>query len=192
MVKKGQKTNKKKGEFFFNFNQLRRRLNSKQKEKLIKFFGNFRTMFLTVKQHLFQVNKMYDLMEQEYKKFQKDLFKNDEYLSGANRNNDNDKTNSEKGEDEFLLDDDIMKQILDEGLKDEKEKERDNNIKIKDNNIIDKEILEKYDIDLGKEFFENENKNNDKDNDKEVNEENKKKGNNEYTEQFFEWRKKNI
>ena len=120
MVKKGQKTNKKKGEFFFNFNQLRRRLNSKQKEKLIKFFGNFRTMFLTVKQHLFQVNKMYDLMEQEYKKFQKDLFKNDEYLSGANRNNDNDKTNSEKGEDEFLLDDDIMKQILDEGLKDEK------------------------------------------------------------------------
>ena len=190
MVKKGQKTNKKKGEFFFNFNQLRRRLNSKQKEKLIKFFGNFRTMFLTVKQHLFQVNKMYDLMEQEYKKFQKDLFKNDEYLSGANRNNDNDKTNSEKGEDEFLLDDDIMKQILDEGLKDEKEKEKekDDNIKIKDNNIIDKEILEKYDIDLGKEFFGNENKNNDK----EVNEENKKKGNNEYTEQFFEWRKKNI
>ena len=73
MGKKGQKTYRKKGEFFFNFKQLRRRLNSKQKEKLINFFSNFRTMFLTVKQHLFQVNKMYDLMEQEFKKFQKDL-----------------------------------------------------------------------------------------------------------------------
>ena len=162
MVKKGQRTNKKKGEFFFNFNQLRRRLNSKQKEKLIKFFGHFRTMFLTVKQHLFQVNKMYDLMEQEYKKFQKDLFKNDEYLSGANQNNDDEKS-KEKGEDEFLIDDDIMKQILDEGLKDEKQKEKkdenvnNNNNNNKNNNIIDKELLEKYDVDLGKDFFEKEN-----------------------------------
>ena len=80
MVKNGKKS-KKKGEFFFNFKKLRQRLNSKQKEKLTNFFGNFRTMFLKVKEHLFQVNKMYDLMEQEYKKFQKDLFKNDEYLS---------------------------------------------------------------------------------------------------------------
>ena len=159
MVKKGQKTNKKKGEYFFNFNQLRRRLNSKQKEKLIKFFGNFRTMFLTVKQHLFQVNKMYDLMEQEYKKFQKDLFKDDEYLSGPNRHNDDEKS-SDKDEDEFLIDDDIMKQILDEGFKDEKQKEKkDENINNnnKDNNIIDKELLDKYDVGLGKDFFEKEN-----------------------------------
>ena len=193
MVKKGQRTNKKKGEFFFNFNQLRRRLNSKQKEKLIKFFGKFRTMFLTVKQHLFQVNKMYDLMEQEYKKFQKDLFKNDEYLSGPNQHN-NDEKSSEKGEDEFLIDDDIMKQILDEGIKDEKQKEKkDDNINNnnKNNSIIDKELLEKYDVDLGKDFLEKENeiKNIDKE---ENGKENEKKENIEYTEKFFDWRKKNI
>ncbi len=151
MGKRAQKTNKKKGQFFFNFNQLRRKLNSKQKEKLIKFFSNFRTMFLKVKQHLFQVNKMYDLMEQEYKKFQKDLFKNDEYLSRP-KEGDEKNENSQKENEEFLLDDDIMKQILDEGLKDEKEKKADikeenNNVK----NIIDKDLLEKYDKDLEKE-----------------------------------------
>ena len=193
MVKKGQRTNKKKYEFFFNFNQLRRRLNSKQKEKLIKFLGKFRTMFLTVKQHLFQVNKMYDLMEQEYKKFQKDLFKNDEYLSGPNQHN-NDEKSSEKGGDEFLINDDIMKQILDEGIKDEKQKEKKDDNKSnnnKDNSIFDKELLEKYDVDLGKDFLEKENeiKNNDKE---ENGKENEKKENIEYAEKFFEWRKKNI
>lgn len=54
MGKRGQKSNKKKGEFYFNFNKLRHKLNNKQKEKLVKFFGNFRTMFLTVKEHLFK------------------------------------------------------------------------------------------------------------------------------------------
>ena len=189
MVKKGQKTNKKKGEYFFNFNQLRRRLNSKQKAKLIHFFRNFRRMFLTVKQHLFQVNKMYDLMEQEYKKFQKDLFKNDEYLSGPNKNNEDDKNgNPQNEEEEFLLDDDMMRQILDEGINDEKEKEKkeENN---KDNIVIDKELLDKYDTDLGKEFFEKEKDNKDKGEKKEENEE---KTNNEFSQQFFDWRKKNI
>ena len=137
MVKKGQKTSKKKGEFFFNFNQLRRKLNTKQKEKLIKFFGNFRLMFLNVKQHLSQVNKMYDLMEQEFKKFQKDLFKNDEYLSGGNQN-DNIKSDSE----EFVIDDDIMKQILEEDLKNEKGKI--------DNKKDNKELIAKYETDISK------------------------------------------
>ena len=190
MGKRAQKTNKKKGEFFFNFEKLRHKLNSKQKEKLIKFFGNFRTMFLTVKQHLFQVNKMYDLMEQEYKKFQKDLFKNDEYLSGPHQNEDEKNENTEKAEEEFFLDDDIMKQILDEGLKDEKEKnlkddKDDNNGK----NNNDKDLLEKYDLDLGKEFFEKENENKDKEENGEIE---KKENNNEYSEKFFDWRKKNI
>ena len=190
MGKKNQKTNKKKGEFFFNFNHLRRKLNSKQKEKLINFFGNFRTMFLTVKQHLFQVNKMYDLMEQEYKRFQKDLFKNDEYLSGPHQN-ENEK-NEQKSEEEFLLDDDIMKQILDEGFQTEKKKKEDNlkndnNIK----NIIDKDLLEKYDIDLEKDFFEKEGENKDKDKDGNKKEKEEKE-NNEYSEKFFDWRKKNI
>ena len=126
MVKKAQKTAKRKGEFFFNFNQLRRKLNPKQKQKLITFFGNFRTMFLTVKQHLFQVNKMYDLMEQEFKKFQKDLFKDDEYLSNPKQNNE---IESQKEGEDFQLDDDIMKQILDEGLKDEKDNEEEKQIK---------------------------------------------------------------
>ena len=158
MAKKAQKTAKRKGEFFFNFNQLRKKLNSKQKQKLITFFGNFRTMFLTVKQHLFQVNKMYDLMEQEFKKFQRDLFKDDEYLSNPNQNNEE---QTQKEGEEFQLDDDIMKQILDEGLKEEKEKEenKDNS----DNDIEDtsknKKFLEKYDIVLDDEESNSENGN---------------------------------
>ena len=158
MGKRAQKTVKKKGEFFFNFNKLRRKLNPKQKQKLISFFGNFRTMFLTVKQHLFQVNKMYDLMEQEFKKFQRDLFKDDEYLSNPNQNNEE---QTQKEGEEFQLDDDIMKQILDEGLKEEKEKEEDKDNS--DNDIEDmsknKKFLEKYDIVLDDEESNGENGN---------------------------------
>ena len=191
MGKKGQKTYRKKGEFFFNFKQLRRRLNSKQKEKLINFFSNFRTMFLTVKEHLFQVNKMYDLMEQEYKRFQKDLFKNEEYLSRPNQNNENENNNnSEKGEEEFLLDDDIMKQILDEGLKDEKEKiEKEENINLKDSNN-NKNVLEQNNNELGKDFFEKDKENDEK---KEGGErEVEKNVNTQFSQEFFEWRKNNI
>ena len=166
MVKKGQKTTRKKGEFFFNFNQLRRKLNSKQKDKLIKFFTKFRTMFINVKQHLFQVNKMYDLMEQEYKKFQKDLFKNDEYLSGPNQ--EDEKMENSQKEDEFFLDDDVMKQILEEGIRDEKKNDnKEEKIEL-NKEIKDKNILEKYDIDLGEELLgkekekENEEKKNEK------------------------------
>ena len=149
MVKKAQKTAKRKGEFFFNFNQLRRKLNPKQKQKLITFFGNFRTMFLTVKQHLFQVNKMYDLMEQEFKKFQRDLFKNDEYLSHGANGKDEEEESQKEGE-EFKLDDDIMKQLLEEGLKDEKDKDIDKNGEIND----DKQFLEKCDINIDDEILE--------------------------------------
>ena len=191
MRKKGQKTYRKKGEFFFNFKQLRRRLNSKQKEKLINFFSNFRTMFLTVKEHLFQVNKMYDLMEQEYKRFQKDLFKNEEYLSRPNQNNENENNNnSEKGEEEFLLDDDIMKQILDEGLKDEKEKmQKEENINLKDSNN-NKNVLEQNNNELGKDFFEKDKENDEK---KEGGErEVEKNVNTQFSQEFFEWRKNNI
>ena len=160
MGKKAQKVPKKKGEFFFNFNQLRRKLNTKQKQKLISFFSNFRSMFLTVKQHLFQVNKMYDLMEQEFKKFQKDLFKDDEYLS--NPYQDKEEENQKEGE-EFQLDDDIMKQILDEGLKDEKEKDEEKNKNNGENNIgdisHDKKFLEKYDIVLDDEASNDANEN---------------------------------
>ena len=182
MGKRGQKTTKKKGEFFFNFNQLRRKLNSKQKEKLIKFFGTFRGMFLQVKQHLFQVNKMYDLMEQEYKRFQKDLFKDDEYLSGPKKDNEDEKSEkAQKEEEEFLLDDDVMKQILDEGLKDENDKEKkdENKILNDDNNLIDKDFLAKYDIDLGKGLFGKDNENKDNKSDKKDNENDIKENNNE-------------
>ena len=152
MGKRTQKTVKKKGEFFFNFNKLRRKLNPKQKQKLITFFGNFRTMFLTVKQHLFQVNKMYDLMEQEFKKFQRDLFKDDEYLSNPNQNNEE---QTQKEGEEFQLDDDIMKQILDEQFKEEKEKEEEKDKDNSENDIEDmpknKKFLEKYDIVLDDE-----------------------------------------
>ena len=152
MGKRAQKTVEKKGEFFFNFNKLRRKLNPKQKQKLITFFGNFRTMFLTVKQHLFQVNKMYDLMEQEFKKFQRDLFKDDEYLSNPNQNNEE---QTQKEGEEFQLDDDIMKQILDEELKEEKEKEEEKDKDNSENDIEDmpknKKFLEKYDIVLDDE-----------------------------------------
>ena len=187
MGKRGQKSNKKKGEFYFNFNKLRHKLNNKQKEKLVKFFGNFRTMFLTVKEHLFQVNKMYDLMEQEYKKFQKDLFKNDEYLSGANQMKDEEKNENGKEEEEFLIDDDVLKQIIDEGIKDGKEKKIENeNLNNGDNN--EKNLLEKYDIDLGKESFEKENKNENENGNNEK--EDKININNEFSQEFFEWRKK--
>ena len=148
MGKKAQKVPKKKGEFFFNFNQLRRKLNAKQKQKLISFFSNFRSMFLTVKQHLFQVNKMYDLMEQEFKKFQRDLFKNDEYLSHGANGKDEEEESQKEGE-EFKLDDDIMKQLLEEGLKDEKDKDIDKNGEIND----DKQFLEKYDINIDDEIL---------------------------------------
>ena len=47
---------------------------------------------------------MYDLMEQEYKRFQKDLFKDDEYLSNPKQNNE---AESQKEGEEFQLDDDI-------------------------------------------------------------------------------------
>ena len=160
MGKRTQKTVKKKGEFFFNFNKLRRKLNPKQKQKLITFFGNFRTMFLTVKQHLFQVNKMYDLMEQEFKKFQRDLFKDDEYLSNPNQNNEE---QTQKEGEEFQLDDDIMKQILDEELKEEKEKEEEKDKDNSENDIEDmsknKKFLEKYDIVLDDEESNGENEN---------------------------------
>ena len=148
MGKKAQKVPKKKGEFFFNFNQLRRKLNAKQKQKLISFFSNFRSMFLTVKQHLFQVNKMYDLMEQEFKKFQRDLFKNDEYLSHGANGKDEEEESQKEGE-EFKLDDDIMKQLLEEGLKDEKDKDIDKNGEIND----DKQFLEKCDINIDDEIL---------------------------------------
>ena len=160
MTKKAQKTPKKKGEFFFNFNQLRKKLNPKQKQKLIAFFGNFRTMFLTVKQHLFQVNKMYDLMEQEYKRFQRDLFKDDEYLSNPKQNKE---VESQKEGEEFQLDDDIMKQILDEELKDEDEQEegdqKDKERKKEDIKDMSKskKFLENYDIVLDEEISEEKN-----------------------------------
>ena len=191
MGKRGQKSNKKKGEFYFNFNKLRHKLNNKQKEKLVKFFGNFRTMFITVKEHLFQVNKMYDLMEQEYKKFQKDLFKNDEYLSGPNQMKDDEKNEKEKEkeeEEDFLIDDDVLKQIIDEGFKDGKEKKIENtNLNSGDNS--EKNLLEKYDIDLGKGSFEKENKNENENGNNEK--EDKININNEFSQEFFEWRKKN-
>ena len=159
MGKKAQKVPKKKGEFFFNFNQLRRKLNSKQKQKLISFFSNFRSMFLTVKQHLFQVNKMYDLMEQEFKKFQRDLFKNDEYLSHGANGKDEEEESQKEGE-EFKLDDDIMKQLLEEGLKDEKDKDIDKNGEIND----DKQFLEKCDINIDDEILEKKEENKQGDN----------------------------
>jgi len=181
MTKKAQKSTKKKGEFFFNFNQLRKKLNPKQKQKLIAFFGNFRTMFLTVKQHLFQVNKMYDLMEQEYKRFQKDLFKDDEYLSNPKQNNE---AESQKEGEEFQLDDDIMKQILDEELKDENEKEEENDKEKETENIKekskDKKLLENYDIVLDEENSEEKNGKNDD-----------KKPAEKFSQQLFDWRKKN-
>ena len=181
MTKKAQKTTKKKGEFFFNFNQLRKKLNPKQKQKLIAFFGNFRTMFLTVKQHLFQVNKMYDLMEQEYKRFQKDLFKDDEYLSNPKQNNE---VESQKEGEEFQLDDDIMKQILDEELKDENEQEEENDKEKETENIKekskDKKFLENYDIVLEEENSEEKNGKNDD-----------KKPAEKFSQQLFDWRKKN-
>ena len=181
MTKKAQKTTKKKGEFFFNFNQLRKKLNPKQKQKLIAFFGNFRTMFLTVKQHLFQVNKMYDLMEQEYKRFQKDLFKDDEYLSNPKQNNE---AELQKEGEEFQLDDDIMKQILDEELKDENEQEEENDKEKETENIKekskDKKFLENYDIVLEEENSEEKNGKNDD-----------KKPAEKFSQQLFDWRKKN-
>ncbi len=181
MTKKAQKSTKKKGEFFFNFNQLRKKLNPKQKQKLIAFFGNFRTMFLTVKQHLFQVNKMYDLMEQEYKRFQKDLFKDDEYLSNPKQNNE---AESQKEGEEFQLDDDIMKQILDEELKDENEQEEENDKEKETENIKekskDKKFLENYDIVLEEENSEEKNGKNDD-----------KKPAEKFSQQLFDWRKKN-
>ena len=159
MGKKAQKVPKKKGEFFFNFNQLRRKLNAKQKQKLISFFSNFRSMFLTVKQHLFQVNKMYDLMEQEFKKFQRDLFKNDEYLSHGANGKDEEEESQKEGE-EFKLDDDIMKQLLEEGLKDEKDKDIDKNGEIND----DKQFLEKCEINIDDEILEKKEENKQGDN----------------------------
>ena len=182
MTKKSQKTTKKKGEFFFNFNQLRKKLNPKQKQKLITFFGNFRTMFLTVKQHLFQVNKMYDLMEQEYKRFQRDLFKDDEYLSNPKQNNE---VEAQKEGEEFQLDDDIMKQILDEELKDEDEQEEDLNDKDKDKEDIkdipkSKKFLENYDIVLDEEASEEKNGSS-----------NDKKQGEKFSQELFDWRKKN-
>ena len=188
MGKRGQKSNKKKGEFYFNFNKLRHKLNNKQKEKLVKFFGNFRTMFLTVKEHLFQVNKMYDLMEQEYKKFQKDLFKNDEYLSGPNQMKDEEKNENGKEEEEFLIDDDVLKQIIDEGIKDGKEK-KIGNTNLNNGDNTERNLLEKYHIDLGKESFEKENKNENENGNNEK--EDKININNEFSQEFFEWRKKN-
>ena len=181
MTKKAQKSTKKKGEFFFNFNQLRKKLNPKQKQKLIAFFGNFRTMFLTVKQHLFQVNKMYDLMEQEYKRFQKDLFKDDEYLSNPKQNNE---AESQKEGEEFQLDDDIMKQILGEGLKDEGEQGDENNkekdIENRTEKSKDKKFLENYDIVLDEENSEEKSGDNDG-----------KKPAEKFSQQLFDWRKKN-
>ena len=73
-------------------------------------------------------------MEQEFKKFQKDLFKDDEYLS--NPYQDKEEENQKEGE-EFQLDDDIMKQILDEGTKAAREVAKEQMKKIKKAMMID-------------------------------------------------------
>ena len=128
MGKRGPNSKTKKRDFFFDFQTLRKNLNSKQKLKLIQFSKTFRGMFLKVKEHLFQVNKMYDLMEQEYKKFQKDLFKDDKYISKPDNESDNDSEN--KNDDELILSEDVVNQILNNELEnDNKEKKEEREIK---------------------------------------------------------------
>ena len=134
-----QKNGKKKKEIYFNFKALRANLNEKQKTKLINFFSHFRTMYITVKRHLFQVNKMYDSMEQEYKKFQKDLFKDDEFLS----NNIEENKENIKQEDSLVLEEEVVDQIF----KDE-EKKSDN--KVEENKKNEEDQL----VDLAQEFLD--------------------------------------
>ena len=140
-----QKNGKKKKEIYFNFKALRANLNDKQKTKLINFFTNFRSMYITVKRHLFQVNKMYDSMEQEYKKFQRDLFKDDEFLSNNIEENKENKENKENinKEDSLILEEDVVDQIF-------KDDEKKTNSKIEENKKNDEDQL----VDLAQEFLD--------------------------------------
>ena len=128
-------------------------------------------MFLKVKEHLFQVNKMYDLMEQEYKKFQKDLFKDDKYISKPNNESESDSEN--KKDDELILSEDIVNQILNNELEnDSKEKK-------------EKKEIKKEEIDFGLFVNGDENKINEI---KDILYENTEPGKN-FTEEFFDYKK---
>lgn len=72
------------------------------------------------------------------------------------------------------------------GLKMEKKKIGNTNLNNGDN--TERNLLEKYDIDLGKESFEKENKNENENGNNEK--EDKININNEFSQEFFEWRKK--
>ena len=169
MGKRGPNSKTKKRDFFFNFQTLRKNLNSRQKIKLIQFFKTFRGMFLKAQEHLFQVNKMYDLMELEYKKFQKDLFKDDKYISKPDNENESDSEN--KKDDELILSEDVVNQII--------------NNELENDNKENKKEVKKEEIDFGLFLNGDENKINEI---KDILYENNEPGKN-FSEEFFDYKK---
>ena len=108
---------RKRKEIFFNFNLLRRNLNNREKEKLIIFYNKHKNTFKGLQTNLFELNKKFDLLECEWKIFQKNLFLDEEMNQHNNHNinnnnnfnkqNNNLKHNNEKNDNFFLNNEEI-------------------------------------------------------------------------------------
>ena len=105
---KRQRRSSKKKEPFFNFAKLRSSLSAQEKEKLIKFFAGFRTVFKELQSNLFKLNQKFDTMEYQVKTFQQNYLKN---------------INDKPREEEFVLNENDIQELLGE---EEKKKNSDN------------------------------------------------------------------
>lgn len=106
---KRQRRSSKKKEPFFNFAKLRSSLSSQEKEKLIRFFTGFRTVFKELQGNLFKLNQKFDTMEYQVKNFQQNYLKN---------------INDKPQEEEFVLNENDIQELL--GAEEKKKNEVDN------------------------------------------------------------------
>ena len=126
MGKKQRRSSKKK-EPFFNFAKLRSSLSAQEKEKLIKFFAGFRTVFKELQSNLFKLNQKFDTMEYQVKTFQQNYLKN---------------INDKPREEEFVLNENDIQELLGE---EEKKKNSDNFFdKEEEEDEVKKEVINNY------------------------------------------------
>lgn len=110
----GVKRPKKKKEYFFGFNNLRQNLRQNEKDFLINFFQGFQKDLRALRQNLCQVNAKFDAIDCKVKKFE-NVSLTDELEAFANQNIQTGK-GVKKEEEEFSLNDDDLKMLLDDNF----------------------------------------------------------------------------
>ena len=126
MVKRQISSNRrtvKKKEIFFNFNKLRRTLDIKEKQKIIKFFIGFRGVFKELQGNLYKLNQKFDVLETQIKNFQQNYLK---------------EISSIPQKEDFVLNEDDLQQLLDSSDK-KMNKEKEFNFDDYKDNFFDKE-----------------------------------------------------